>query len=164
MIVLSAFDSPLGKVAVAERANKLLCVHFGSIVQLKRDYPQVMHLGETVETEVGPLAQQLSDYLNGQRSSLRVAVDFALVSSDFQRQVLQALYRLPRGKTVSYQELGKMAGHERAARAVGSCMRRNPLAVVVPCHRVLPQSGGLGAYTGGVEKKAWLLAREGVTI
>jgi methylated-DNA-[protein]-cysteine S-methyltransferase len=92
-----------------------------------------------------------------------VSVDTELVGGAFDRLVLARLTKVRPGRTVSYGELAALVGSPGAARAVGGAMRRNPLPILVPCHRVLPQSGKLGNYTGGVKKKAWLLAREGRT-
>jgi methylated-DNA-[protein]-cysteine S-methyltransferase len=101
--------------------------------------------------------------LSGGVRRLSVPIDLALVPSEFDRSVLRRLYGLRTGQTVFYAELAAMVGRPGAARAVGGAMRRNPIPIVVPCHRVLPRTGGLGSYTGGVDKKAWLLAREGLT-
>ena len=84
--------------------------------------------------------------------------------SPFQRQVLESLYRkVPFGSTVSYGVLAALSGNPRAARAVGSAMRHNPLCILIPCHRVLPADGSIGAYSAaaGAESKAWLLMLEG---
>ncbi|MFM2153372.1 MAG: hypothetical protein RL199_1807 [Pseudomonadota bacterium] len=101
-------------------------------------------------------------YLDGEPVSLDAwAVDLA-VGSSFHRRVWETLRHVPRGTTVTYGELALRAGVPGAARAVGTAMARNPLPLFVPCHRVVPASGGLGAYSGGrgAETKAWLLALE----
>lgn len=164
MISLTQFDSPLGLIATAERMDKLLCVTFGSIDTLKFEHPELMQLAEVRETKAGVAGKSLCNYLSGKTTALDVQVAWDLVTSDFHRKVLGRLYRLAPGRTVTYDQLGQMVGHERAARAVGGAMRRNPLPVIVPCHRVVPKSGGLGNYTGGVDKKAWLLKREGIVL
>jgi O-6-methylguanine DNA methyltransferase len=92
--------------------------------------------------------RQLTDYLNG------LVVDFSKIPIDlegkskFQKAVLQAARRIPYGKTASYSMLAKMAGYPRAVRAVGSVMRKNPLPIVIPCHRVIRKDGSPGAYAG----------------
>ena len=107
--------------------------------------------------------RQMAEYFAGRRQ--RFSLPFCLADcTDFQRQVLDALYRqVPYGSTVSYGRLAALAGHPRAARAVGSVMAKNPLCILIPCHRVLPAEGSIGAYSAaaGPESKAWLLTLEG---
>lgn len=164
MIELAQFDSPLGKVAVAERGTKVLAVCFGGRRALRKQYPELWDLDDVSEEALGASGGQIRSFLQGKVGQLRVPIDLSLVTGSFDRIVLQRLYKLRARQTVFYGELAAMVGHPGAARAVGGAMRRNPIPIVVPCHRVLPQSGGLGNYTGGVSKKAWLLAREGISI
>ncbi len=81
--------------------------------------------------------------------------------TDFQCEVWRALRRIPYGTTVSYRELARAAGRPRAARAIGQANHHNPLAIIVPCHRVIAADGSLAGYAGGVERKRWLLRHEG---
>jgi len=89
-------------------------------------------------------------------------VDVAPVGTDFQQRVWRALQRIPRGATRSYGQVAAEIGQPRAARAVGRAVAANPLAVLVPCHRVLPVAGGTGGYRWGAERKSALLAAEGL--
>jgi len=82
----------------------------------------------------------------------------------FQLKVYAALREVPAGKTVTYGELAKRAGYPGAARAVGTAMKKNRLPIVIPCHRVVPASGGLGEYSAGVKWKRWLLEHEGCCV
>ncbi len=82
----------------------------------------------------------------------------------FQRKVYAALRKVPAGTTVTYGELARRAGFPGAARAVGSAMRKNRLPIVIPCHRVVPVSGGLGEYSGGKKWKRWLLEHEALFV
>ncbi len=104
---------------------------------------------------------QLAEYFQGKRQSfdfpMRLTVD------GFRREVLEQLCHVPFGETVSYGELAAAVGNQRAARAVGGAVGSNPLAIVVPCHRVLAAGGGIGGFGGGLEAKRKLLAIEGVT-
>lgn len=163
-VFFSQFESPLGKVAVAERKGRVLGVWFGGRRQARKEHPELWQSDEVIEGDVAPAAKQVRDYLAGKVGRLRVPVDYSLVKSDFDRAVLERLYKVRAGQTVYYAELAAMVGRPGAARAVGSAMRRNPIPILVPCHRVLPQAGGLGSYTGGTSKKAWLLAREGIAL
>ncbi len=111
------------------------------------------------------IAKQLDDLFAGRRHSVDVPLDLEGIDG-FRRTVLETLARdVPWGETVSYGELAAMAGRPRAARAVGSAMRRNPLPFVIPCHRVLAAGGKIGGYGGAanaIDLKRKLLAREGV--
>jgi methylated-DNA-[protein]-cysteine S-methyltransferase len=106
-----------------------------------------------------------SAYFEGDDESLTVPVDLSLVRSDFRRTALQTLRAevLP-GNVLTYGALAARIGHPKAARAVGSACATNPVPIVVPCHRVVPGSGGVGSYGGGPERKRELLAHEGATV
>ncbi|MFH0985081.1 MAG: methylated-DNA--[protein]-cysteine S-methyltransferase [Candidatus Omnitrophota bacterium] len=80
--------------------------------------------------------------------------------TEFERNVYRALQRVPAGTVITYGSLAKRAGHPGAARAVGTAMRKNPLPIVIPCHRVIPSKGGLGAYSAGTKWKRTLLEHE----
>lgn len=84
--------------------------------------------------------------------------------TDFQRRVWQALRRIEPGTTLSYAQLASKVGNDRATRAVGSANGRNPLCIVVPCHRVIAADGSLGGFSAGLDVKRWLLAHEGVSV
>ena len=106
-------------------------------------------------------AQQLEEYFAGRRRDFELA--FAPVrASEFQRQVWDALCEVPYGHVITYAELARRVGRPRAARAVGTANHANPWPVLVPCHRVVAQSG-LGGYGGGPDVKRFLLRLEGVT-
>jgi len=114
---------------------------------------------------VAKAAKQLGEYFAGKRREFDLPLDYE--AGGFERQVLDQLARVPYGKTVSYGELAAMAGSPRAARAVGSVMRHNPLMIVMPCHRVIGADGSLRGYGGlgsGLEHKRWLLELEGVSL
>ena len=105
----------------------------------------------------------LSEYLEGDATTLSLPVDLRLAHAPFRRAVLEKLREVPRGSTVSYGELAARAGRPKASRAVGSAGARTPVPIVGPCHRVLPGTGKLGNYAGGPERKRVLLGLEGVT-
>lgn len=104
--------------------------------------------------------RQLSEYFAGDRRAFDLPVDLQGVS-DFDRRVLRAAARLGFGEVVAYAELARRAGRPRAARAVGGALGRNPVPVVVPCHRVVRSDGGLGGFGSGVGRKERLLRLEG---
>lgn len=104
----------------------------------------------------------LANYLEGDEVDLDFPVDLTLTQSKFRRTVLEHLQRVERGRVVTYGQLALRSGTPRAARAVGTACATNPVPVIVPCHRVLPSSGGVGNYGGGAERKRFLLELEGV--
>ncbi|MGZ5887543.1 MAG: methylated-DNA--[protein]-cysteine S-methyltransferase [Ramlibacter sp.] len=103
---------------------------------------------------------QLDEYFAGTRTSFDLPLDLQ-GGTAFQQSVWQALLAVPRGGCTSYGELGRRLGAPRAARAIGAAVGRNPLSVVVPCHRVLGTDGSLTGYAGGLDRKTALLRLEG---
>ncbi len=104
--------------------------------------------------------EQLAEYFSGTRQTFHVPL--APSGSDFQQRVWKALLSIPYGETISYSELARRIGNIAAMRAVGGANARNPIAVIVPCHRVIGADGSLTGYGGGMERKRWLLEHEGV--
>lgn len=109
------------------------------------------------------LATQLEEYLAGQRTRFDVPLDLSACPV-FQRRILEACARVPAGATVTYAELAAQAGYPGAARAAGSALARNPVPLLIPCHRVVRADGGLGGYLAGLAWKRRLLALEGVLL
>ncbi|MBC8767472.1 methylated-DNA--[protein]-cysteine S-methyltransferase [Arenibacter sp. BSSL-BM3] len=101
---------------------------------------------------------QLQEYFEGSRTEFSLALNPE--GTDFQIKVWQALQKIPYGKTVSYLELSKTLGDVKAIRAVAAANGRNPLWIVVPCHRVIGSDGSLTGYAGGLHRKKWLLEHE----
>jgi methylated-DNA-[protein]-cysteine S-methyltransferase len=104
--------------------------------------------------------QELKAYFEG------VPTDFTNLVLDpqgtpFQRRVWQELRRIPQGQAISYKELAERVGSPKASRAVGQANGRNPIALIIPCHRVISADGTLGGYSSGLERKRWLLRHEG---
>jgi len=104
-------------------------------------------------------AAQLEEYLEGRRKKFNLAIDLD-VGTEFQRKVWAELARIPYGKTISYAELARKISKEKAVRAVGTANGRNPLSIIVPCHRVIASDGSLGGYAGGLRIKTRLLELE----
>jgi methylated-DNA-[protein]-cysteine S-methyltransferase len=107
-----------------------------------------------------PLRRQLEEYFEGRRRGFDLPIDWSLTRG-FTRGVLQATARIPYGEVGTYASVAGAAGSPRAVRAAGNALGANPMPVVVPCHRVLRSGGALGGYTGGVERKEFLLRLEG---
>ena len=123
--------------------------------------PRIVHS----DRELAETRDAISAYLEGDEHRLELPVDLSLVAGPFRRAVLETLHReVHRGEVVTYGALARQAGNPRAVRAVGTACATNPVPIVVPCHRVLPASGRLGAYGGGPERKRVLLALEGASV
>jgi len=112
---------------------------------------------------IDPARRQLDEYFDGRRHRFDLPLDIALLA-DFNRRVLRELARVPYGDVVTYGELAARAARPRAARAVGTVMHRNPLPIVLPCHRVIGANGKLVGYGGGLERKEALLRLEGALL
>jgi len=106
------------------------------------------------------LAEKLKAYFEGDLDALG-DLDLELDGTEFQRAVWQALRAIPAGETATYREIAQAIGRPDAMRAVGNAVGSNPVAIVVPCHRVIRTSGALGGFGGGLDRKRWLLAHEG---
>jgi methylated-DNA-[protein]-cysteine S-methyltransferase len=106
--------------------------------------------------------QQLSEYFSGGRTTFDLPLDPN--GTTFQKQVWTCLSTIEFGQTVSYGDIAHMVGKPKAAQAVGGANGRNPLTIVVPCHRVVGATGTLTGYAGGIERKLWLLRHEGIAI
>lgn len=102
--------------------------------------------------------RELKEYFSGKRKDFNVVLD--LEGTDFQKKVWQQLRKIPYAKTISYQELAKRIKNEKACRAVGSANGKNPVSIIVPCHRVITSQGTIGGYNGGLEAKRCLLEVE----
>ncbi len=131
-----------------ERMRRLLARHYGQYRLVEAPLPAA-------------IAGALTAYFGGDMAALD-ALPVATGGSDFQRRVWTALRRIPAGETSGYGALAAQLGQPGAARAVGLANGANPIAIVVPCHRVIGASGALTGYAGGVERKRWLLRHEGV--
>lgn len=105
----------------------------------------------------------VADYLAGREQALDVPIDWS-VARGFTRTSLERLSEVPYGTTITYRQLATRAGNERASRAAGAACATNPVAIVLPCHRVLRSDGGLGGFGGGLEMKEALLRLEGVRL
>ena len=164
--IYTRLPSPLGTLLVVRGAEGIVRVAFEEEPEDAVLAGVAAGLGPRVigsDAQLGAERDALSGYLEGDVQELLMPVDLQLVSGPFRRAALDALHgTVARGETVSYGELAARAGHPRAARAAGSACARNPIPLIVPCHRVLPGTGALGNYAGGPARKRTLLALEGV--
>jgi len=163
--VFTRLDTPIGRLLVVQGPRGLVRIGFAEEPEDAVLAQVAGRLGPRLvasDRELGPVRDALSAYLEGEGDRLDLPVDLEMVAAPFRRHVLETLHReVGRGEVVTYGALAERSGNPRAARAVGTACARNPVPLVVPCHRVLPGSGGIGAYGGGVARKRVLLALEG---
>lgn len=115
--------------------------------------------------KIAPYARELREYLNRIRSAFTIPIDWSLFRP-FQREALQAVFRIPYGETCTYHDIAVEIGRPNASRAVGRANATNPMPIVIPCHRVIGRDGKLHGYGGGegLKTKEWLLKLEGAVI
>jgi len=120
---------------------------------------------EPNQKKIAPYARELREYLNGKRSAFTIPIDWTLFTQ-FQREALQAVFRIPYGETRTYLDIAKEIDRPHAYRAVGAANAMNPMPLVIPCHRVLGTDGKLHGYGGGegLKTKEWLLKMEGAVM
>jgi methylated-DNA-[protein]-cysteine S-methyltransferase len=158
-------DSPIGTLLVAATPHGVCRISYDpdpehELERLSRAFGlRVLRAAPSIE----PVRRQLDEYFDGSRRTFDVALDVHLLA-DFNRRVLRELARVPYGEVVTYGELAVRAARPRAARAVGMVMNRNPLPIVLPCHRVVGASGKLVGYAGGLDRKETLLRLEGAIL
>ena len=141
--------SPVGPLTLTQEDQALTGLHFG-------EHPQQGAEGPTPLLEEA--ARQLEEYFAGQRKEF--SLPLAPKGTEFQLRVWQALLQIPYGETRSYGELAAMVGNPKACRAVGGANHRNPLSILIPCHRVVGTGGSLTGYAGGLAIKELLLKLE----
>jgi methylated-DNA-[protein]-cysteine S-methyltransferase len=155
-------DTPLGTLLLAKTERGLCRVEYDP--ELERAVETLARaFGLRVLRTPGALddaRRQLDEYFDGRRQSFDLALDLGLATKPFSRRVLEQLARVPYGEVTTYGALASRAGAPRAARAVGTVMNRNPIPIVLPCHRVVGASGSLVGYGGGLPRKEALLRLE----
>jgi methylated-DNA-[protein]-cysteine S-methyltransferase len=147
----TVIDSPVGPLTLVA-SDGALC---GLYMDEQRHRPDAETFGPSDVTLFTEVIDQLHAYFDGQRS--RFEVPMAMVGTAFQRSVWDALRDIPYGHTVSYGQLAGRIGNPAASRAVGLANGRNPIGIIVPCHRVVGSTGQLTGYGGGLERKQFLL-------
>lgn len=155
-------QSPLGTIALAATNKGLAGIWF---TENQRHLPPEL-AGPNAwpqdpdQPVLRQASQQLAEYFAGRRSDFDVPLDLSS-GTDFQQAVWQALLDIAPGQTISYGEVGRRIGKPAAVRAVGGAVGRNPVSIIVPCHRVMGSSGALTGYGGGLDRKSALLRLEG---
>jgi methylated-DNA-[protein]-cysteine S-methyltransferase len=166
-VAYATVDSPLGPLVVAATPNGLVRVAY---TESGADADVLEELARKVSPRVleaparlDDVRRELDEYFEGRRTDFDLPIDWALTHG-FTSRVLQATARIAFGATSTYAGVASEAGSPRAVRAAGNALGANPIPVIVPCHRVLRTGGGIGGYTGGLERKEYLLRLEGVLI
>lgn len=147
-------DTPIGELLLAGEEGALSMIGFPKGAMRRDPEPDWIYN----EKPLKDVSQQLLEYFDGKRKSFDLPLQ--LNGTEFQVSVLQALQNIPYGETVSYGEIAKRIGRPKAMRAVGAANGRNPIPIVVPCHRVIGSSGDLTGFGGGLDTKEALLRLE----
>lgn len=157
--------SPLGRLFVAVSDQGLCAIVYR---QHENEFVADLTSRATLKKDSSATSQvtaQLEEFFAGERKTFALPLDLSALTP-FQRQVLTTTARIPFGAVWSYQCVAEKIGRSRASRAVGQALSRNPIPIVIPCHRVIASDGSLGGYCGtsGLELKHWLLRHEGVRL
>lgn len=160
LVAQASSDTPLGRVTLAASEAGLAGLWF----EAQKYHPGVLALPvDPAQRWIAQALEELARYWRGDLEDFAVPLDLA-GGSDFQRAVWRALRAVGRGRTASYGELASGLGRASAVRAVAAAVGRNPLSIVLPCHRVLGRDGALTGYAGGLDRKRALLQLEGVAV
>jgi methylated-DNA-[protein]-cysteine S-methyltransferase len=166
-VAYATVDSPLGPLMVASTPRGLVRLSYSEFRDdeavltdlARRVSPRVLEAPARVDRA----RRELDEYFEGRRTKFELPIDWTLTRG-FTTEVLRATAAVGFGDTTTYSEVARVAGSPRAVRAAGNSLGSNPMPIVVPCHRVLRTGGGLGGYTGGLERKEFLLRLEGAII
>jgi methylated-DNA-[protein]-cysteine S-methyltransferase len=144
-------------------ALKLIAGNAGlSAVLWENDDPKRVRVGELVDADAHPILiqaeRELQEYFAGERLSFGVPLD--AIGTEFQKKAWAALLTIPFGETRSYGQLARQVGNAKASRAIGAANGRNPISIIVPCHRAIGANGALTGFAGGLEAKRFLLTLE----
>ncbi|MBI5237762.1 MAG: methylated-DNA--[protein]-cysteine S-methyltransferase [Deltaproteobacteria bacterium] len=151
----------IGKIHVAGNRRGITDISIGGDKQgfLRRLRERHGHRAIIEKADYRAVFKMLDEYFKGKRTRFDLRVN--LIGRPFDVSIWKALIKIPYGRAVSYEDAARMSGHLGAQRAVGSACGRNPVSIIVPCHRVIRKDKGLGGYTGGLEIKKTLLELEG---
>jgi methylated-DNA-[protein]-cysteine S-methyltransferase len=151
---MTSIDSPIGPLTLTARDGVLTGVHMHN----QRHAPTLSARCERDDAPFEEAVAQLRAYFAGELTEFDLPL--AMHGTEFQRRVWTGLREIPFGETISYGELAARVGSPGASRAVGLANGRNPIAIIVPCHRVIGADGSLTGYGGGLDRKVWLLEHE----
>ena len=142
---IANYNSPIGNLVVISNQQSILECNFQNKKKQSKEIPRILERA----------LKQLDEYFKGERR--KFDLDLSPSGTEFQEEVWKQLIEIPFGSTISYRELAVKIGNKRAVRAVGNANGKNPISIIIPCHRVIGSDGKLVGYGGGIEKKKWLL-------
>jgi methylated-DNA-[protein]-cysteine S-methyltransferase len=155
------FESSIGIISLVSRNKKIIAldIHSNNLYEVKKHLSALYPDGSESEQSFKTIRLLLNRYLKGERVEFDVDVDIS-GQSPFTQKVLKELLKIPYGEVRSYRWVGRRLGHEMAARAVGQAVKRNPIPIIIPCHRIIREGGALGGFSLGIDIKKRLLALE----
>mgnify|MGYP003276831806 FL=1 len=151
----SYYDSELGKIKIEVEDKYIIGVNFVSDIDLPMDEIN----NENEKSIISKCKNQLEEYFNGERKNFELEIKF-IKGTNFQKCVWSELCKINYGETLSYKEVAERIGKPNAYRAVGGANNKNPIAIIVPCHRVIGKNGAMVGYADGIDKKEFLLKLE----
>ncbi|PKR78223.1 [Fe-S]-binding protein [Halalkalibacillus sediminis] len=163
-LIVSRYQSPVGPLLIGGDGNKVYFVKYGQLIEHEEwldRWTQKNRLDVSIEEDdeaYETAKNELDRYFRGQ--SVDFTFDYHLLGTDFQQKVWSSLMEIPYGETWTYGDIARHINHEKAVRAVGGAINKNPISVVVPCHRVIGSDGTLTGYAGGLDNKQFLLEHE----
>lgn len=163
IVEYAVFESSIGIISLVSKNRKIIALGIrpGNSYEEKKRLTALYPDGNESEQSFKTIKLLLDRYLKGERVEFDVDVDIS-AESPFTRKVLQELRKIPYGEVRSYGWIGKKLGYKMAARAIGQAVKRNPIPIIIPCHRVIAEGGRLGGFSSGIEIKKRLLGLEGV--
>ena len=158
------FESQIGTISLASRNKKIVAldIHSKNLYEVKKHLSALYPEGSESDQSFKTIKLLLNRYLKGEKVDFDVDIDIS-GETQFTQKVLRELKKIPYGKARSYLWIGKRVGHAMGARAVGQAVKRNPIPIIIPCHRVIREDGALGGFSLGIEIKKRLLSLEGIT-
>ena len=150
MINYFCYDTEIGTIKISENDGRIIGLGFSD---LKKE--------NEIEKETNSIRKtyvQLKEYLSGKRKNFDIEIE--MIGTEFQKKVWKELLNIPYGETRSYKDIATAIGNEKACRAVGNANNKNPIAIIVPCHRVVGSNGSMTGYAGGIDIKEKLLKIE----
>ncbi len=150
MINYFCYDTDIGKIKISEKNGKIIGIGFSdckkeSEIEKETDYIKNTYI-------------ELKEYLYGKRKNFDIEIE--MIGTEFQKKVWKELLNIPYGETRSYKDIAIAIGNEKSCRAVGNANNKNPIAIIVPCHRVIGSNGSMTGYAGGLDIKEKLLKIE----
>lgn len=154
-IYKTVIASPVGPILLGASGKGIVGLYFDGV---HRRQPKHTEMWKHDDHRFGDVRKQLAQYFSGKRRAFDLELDVS--GTPFFQSVWAELRKIPYGKTISYTEIAEQIGNPKAVRAVGMANARNPVSIIVPCHRVVARDGKLTGYAGGVNTKQWLLDLE----